>query len=42
MTVENVTRFMIPNALKTISCVDNTEGSISKVQPIIPNAHVRE
>lgn len=33
---------MIPNALKTISGVNNTEGIISKVQPIIPNVHVRE
>jgi len=33
---------MIPNALKTISFVSNTDGNISKVQPIIPNVHVRE
>ena len=32
----------MPNALKTISGVINTEGIISKVQPMIPNVHVKE
>ncbi len=35
-------KLMIPNALKTISEVINTEGIISRVQPMIPNVHVRE
>jgi hypothetical protein len=40
--VENEIKFMIPNALKTISGVINTEGIISRVHPMIPNVHVRE
>ncbi|MGR3293066.1 MAG: hypothetical protein ACUZ9M_03500 [Candidatus Scalindua sp.] len=40
--MENEIKFMMPNALKTISEVVNTEGIISRVQPMIPNAHVRE
>jgi hypothetical protein len=40
--VEKEIKFMMPNALKTISGVINTEGIIRRVQPIIPNAHVRE
>ena len=35
-------KFIIPNALKTISGVINTEGIIRRVQPMIPNVHVRE
>jgi hypothetical protein len=40
--VENEIKLMMPNALKTMSGVTNTEGIMSKVQPIIPNVHVRE
>ncbi len=40
--MENEIKFMIPNALKTISGVITTEGIISRVHPMIPNVHVRE